>query len=144
MKKIVLFAFVISSLIVASCSSDDDSNPVETSEYPQTVNIKYEVTTSRNSEAIITTTIDNDTQTETINNLPFDTSKIQVEVNNGTYLKLTYLEDGSYIATSDGQTSWTDYEAVLNIYVNNEKVKTATFNITENNSGVKTIDYTFQ
>ncbi|MEH1007049.1 hypothetical protein [Winogradskyella sp. ECml5-4] len=142
MKKILLLVFVISSLTFNSCSSDDNSS--NGSEYPKTVNIKFEVIASRNSEAIINRTINNDTQIDNADNLPYTFSYTQTEVNNGTYLKMTYLENGNYTATTGGGTSWTDYTAELNIYVDNLIVKTQTFNITASDFGVKEIDYTFE
>ena len=50
MKGIKAVAIILISLTITFCTSDD-------AEYPQTVNIKFEVITSRNSEAIIKTTI---------------------------------------------------------------------------------------
>ena len=141
MKKLILLVLTIICIPVMSCSSSDDSSGGST--YPQTVNIKYEVTTSRNSSAIITTTLDNDTDSNTVDNLPFSETYAQTLVNNGSYLKLTYLEDGAYAVGPNG-SSWTDYTAELKISVGNNVVKSETFNITEGNSGVVLIDYTFE
>lgn len=140
MKKL-LFLAIVCLLMLNSCSSDDDS---PNSNEPQVVNITFEVTTSRNSEAIITTTINNDTETDNANNLPYSRTYAQTEVDSGTFLELTYLENGSYAASSGGGSSWTDYTATLNISVNNTVVSTQTFDITETTTGIRRIDFTFE
>lgn len=141
MNKLFQIILVFALLPLVSCSSDDDSS--NESNYPQTVNIKYEVTTSRNTSAIITTTLDNNTESNTADSLPFSDTYAQTEVNIGTYVKITYLENGIYAVGPNG-SNWTDYEAELKIYVNNEVVKSQTIEITENNVGVEMIDYTFE
>lgn len=142
-KEILVLTLVvaISSLSLNSCSSNDDSS--SRNEYPKTVNIKFEITTSRNSQAIISTTLNNNTETENVDNLPFSKTLAQTQVNVGTYLKLTYIENGLIIVTPDG-TNWTDYSAELKIYVNNVVVKTQTFSMTESDNTVKEINYTFE
>lgn len=138
MKKFILIICVSVSMLFTSCSSDDSSDGNNT----QTTNIKYEITTSRNSSAIITVTLNNETQTEEVDNLPYSITYAQTEVSNGTYVKLTYLENGDYVVTPQG-SSWTDYTAELKIYSGENVIKSEVFTITENNSGIKTIDYTF-
>ena len=139
MKKLVLVILCAICLPTMSCSSSDDSS---NGDDPQIVNIKYEVITSRNSSAIITVTLNNEIQTDEVDDLPYDITYAQTEVSDGTYVKLTYLENGDYVVTPQG-SSWTDYTAELKIYVDNAVVASEAFPITEGGSGVKTIDYTF-
>lgn len=133
MKKLITLTFAI--LTLTSCSSDDDSG----NSGSQTVNIKFEVITSRNTDAIITTTINNDTQTDEVEDLPFNRTVAQQEVESGDYLKLTYLENGTYAPIPP---NWTDYTATLTIYINNNVVKTQDFEIVSN-TGIVQIEYTF-
>jgi len=113
-----------------SCKSDDDSNQ---SEYPKTVNIKFEVVSDASLGGDFTTVIDNDSQ-DHFSGFPFSFSSTQQEVNIGTYLKLIYSQNIS---------PFDEHNAELRILVNNELVVSETFFITEdNNSGF--IEYTFQ
>lgn len=73
MKKLILLTFAIVSLTMTSCSSNDDSGNNDS----QTENVKFEVTTSRNTSAIIASTIKNDTQTDDVDNLPFSITYAQ-------------------------------------------------------------------
>ncbi|MDG5492495.1 hypothetical protein [Psychroserpens sp. SPM9] len=134
-----LFAILFFSCLIISCIPDDSDSGGD--DGPITANIRFEVVTTRNSEAVITTTIDNETDTENVENLPFSLTYSQTEIEAGTYLRLTYLENGSYSVSEEG-SSWTDYSAVLTIYINNSVAATETFDITEDNSGVKQIDLT--
>lgn len=135
MKKIVLISLLMSIISLTSCSSDDDNSGG--SEYPQTVNIKFDISTTEYTEAIISRTLNNDTQTENIDNLPYSFTYAQQEVNQGTYLKLAFTDN----LTQDGGP--TSYEAELKISVGNEVVKSETFTITDVGETVL-IDYTFQ
>jgi len=136
MKKLVLFVFFLSTLCFISCSKND-------SEYPKSVNIKYEITTTRNTTAMISRTVNNETIDETIENLPYSFTYAQESVDEGTYLKLTFLEYGDYEVGQNGST-WTDYEATLSILVDEEVVKTQTFPMIEFESKLEQIDYTFE
>ena len=137
MKKILTLLLVISSLYLTSCSSDDDNS--SGNEYPKTVNIKYDITTTQYTDAVVTRTLDNDTQTENFDSFPYSYTYVQQEVNQGTYLKLTFMHN---LAQTGGVD---DYEAELKITVGNEVVKSETFMITDNDLGVtKQIDYTFE
>lgn len=139
MKKLLLIPILILNLILTACSSDDDSGDTG----PQTVNITLEITTSRNTEAIVTRTLNNDTQTENLNSLPYSFTYAQQEVSTGTYLKLTFLENGTYAVGPNG-SSWTDYTTELRILVGNDVVESETFTVTESNAGtVRQIEYTF-
>ncbi|MCB0742974.1 MAG: hypothetical protein KDC67_03655 [Ignavibacteriae bacterium] len=139
MKKLIVIPILILSLILTACSSDDDSGDTG----PQTVNITLEITTSRNTEAIVTRTLNNDIQTENLNNLPYSFTYAQQEVSTGTYLKLTFLENGSYDVGPNG-SSWTDYTTELKILVGNNVVESETFTVTESSAGtVRQIEYTF-
>lgn len=131
MKKLIALTIAIFSLI--SCSSNSDSG-----DDTQTVNIKYEVITSRNAVAIITRTINNGNQTEEVDTMPYSFTYAQQEVSTGDYLKLTYTDNSTF---APGET-WTNYTATLNIYVNNTIVKTQSFTITGSSSLVQ-IEYTF-
>jgi len=139
MKKI-LFLLTIVGFTIASCSSDDDNSGGNN--YPKTVNIKFDITTTRNSEAIVNRTLDNDTQTDNITSLPYSFSYTQQEVNLGTYLKLTYADNGVYIVTPQG-SNWTDYDVELKITIGTEVVKTETIQITEGIGNVQ-VDYIFE
>ena len=142
MKKIlVILLVVVSTFSMTSCSSDDD-NAGGNSNYPQTVNIKFDIITTRDSEAIVNRTLNNNTETDNVQNLPYSYTYAQQQVNQGTYLKLTFKDDGSY-AIGTGGSSWTDYSAELKISVGDNVVKTQTFDITEG-VGIVQIDYTFE
>ncbi|WP_179016796.1 hypothetical protein [Winogradskyella forsetii] len=108
MKKILTLLLVISSLYLTSCSSDDDNS--SGNEYPKTVNIKYDITTTQYTDAVVTRTLDNDTQTENFDSFPYSYTYVQQEVNQGTYLKLTFMHN---LAQTGGVD---DYEAELKIY----------------------------
>ncbi|WP_298903655.1 hypothetical protein [uncultured Psychroserpens sp.] len=141
MKKILLLMLFVCS-ITYSCLPDDSDSGAEP-DGPTISNIKFEVTTTRNTEGIITTTINNDTETEEVENLPYSRTYAQVELESGIYFKLTFLENGTYSASSGGGTSWTDYTAVLTISIDNVVVRTEIFNINEDNaSTVREIDLT--
>jgi uncharacterized protein YxeA len=140
MKKLLLIVLVAFSFSITSCSSDDDS--ANGNNYPQTVNIKFDISTTRNSDAIINRTLNNNTETDEITSLPYSFTYAQQEVNQGTYLKLTFQDNGVYAATNEGST-WTDYDAELKITVGNNVVKTQTFEMTEG-TGIVQIDYTFE
>ena len=133
MRILILFILLL-PLWMCSCS-DDDGNL-------RTVNIKLEVITSNNPEAKITTTLNNDLRTEEVEALPYSYTYAQQEVETGTFVKLTYLDISDVIAGPGGQTSWVDYDATLNISVDNAVVSTKTLVVTEG-SGVLEIDYTF-
>jgi uncharacterized protein YpmS len=85
MKKLLLIVLVAFSFSITSCSSDDDS--ANGNNYPQTVNIKFDISTTRNSDAIINRTLNNNTETDEITSLPYSFTYAQQEVNQGTYLK---------------------------------------------------------
>lgn len=140
MKKLVLTFIVIASFSMLSCSSDDDNSGG--SNFPKTVNIKFDITTTRNSEAIVNRTLNNDTEIDFVPSLPYSFTYAQQEVNEGTYLKLAFQDNGTYAIDETG-SSWTNYTAELKISVGNNVVKTETFEITEG-IGVVQIDYTFE
>ena len=140
MKKLLLTLIVVASFSITSCSSDDDNSGGNN--YPQTVNIKFDITTTRNSEAIINRTLDNDTEIDQVTSLPYSFTYAQQEVNEGTYLKLTFQDNGTYAVGPSGST-WTDYDAELKISIGNNVVKTETFEITSG-GGIVQIDYTFE
>lgn len=140
MKKLFLIPALILSIVLTSCSSDDDSGDSGS----QTANIKVEIITSRNTSAIVTRTLNNDTQTNDIENLPYSFTYAQQNVSTGTFVKLTFLEDGDYSSSTGGGNSWTDYTAELKISVDNNTVSTQNFSVNQSNSGeIKQIDYTF-
>lgn len=141
MKKILFLAVLVLS-VCYSCIPDDSDSGADP-DGPITANIKFEVVATRNSEAVITTTIDNTTETENADSLPFSLTYAQTEIETGTYLKLSFLENGTYNVTPEG-SSWTDYTAILTIYIDNAAVKTESFEITEGDSGVKQIDLTIE
>ncbi|MCD2260485.1 hypothetical protein [Psychroserpens luteolus] len=140
MKKILLLVVLMCS-INYSCLPDDSDSGADP-DGPVISNIRFEVTTTRNTAAIITTTINNDTQTDEVENLPFSLTYAQVEIESGTYFQLTFLENGVYNVTPEG-SSWTDYTAVLNIYIDEVLVRTDIFNVNEDNaSTIREIDLT--
>lgn len=142
-KNILLISLVILGFLVSSCSSDDSNSDGDNgSSFPQTVNIKFDIITTRNSEAIITRTLNNDTETVLVPSLPYSFNYAQQEVNQGTYLKLTFQDNGTYLAGPSGST-WTDYNAELKISVGNNVVKAETFEMTSD-GGIVKIDYTFE
>lgn len=141
MKKILTFAIILSSIIITSCSSDDDNN--DGNNYPQTVNIKYEITTTMNRESIVNQTLNNNTETITVSSFPYSHTYAQQEVNQGTYLRLSYQDDDVVSIGTGSGSSWVDYEAELKIFVNNNIVKAETFSI-EETTGTVEIDYTFE
>lgn len=59
-KAIVLILLAILNITTLSCSSDNGSSGGNN--YPKTLNIKFEITTTRNSEAIVNRTLNNDTE----------------------------------------------------------------------------------
>jgi len=120
---------LLSVFVISSCSKDDNS------EYPKTVNIKFEITTSSNPYATVTTTINNTSEIEEIENFPFSRAYTQQEVNVGTYLKLTF-EDGDNPCQDGDDCS---YAAELVILVDEEIVKKESFD----DVTVAFIDYTF-
>ncbi len=138
-KALLSFLFTASILLFTACKSDD--------EYPKTVNIKFEISTSNNPEAEITTTINNNSEIEEIESFPYSRAYTQQEVTAGTYLKLT-LDDRSDCATIEDPTDPNpnptncDFRADLSILIDNEVVKTGSFEL---NSDVNLvlIDYTF-
>ncbi len=138
MKKLLLILLVASCFSITSCSSDDDNS--EGNNYPQTVNIKFDITTTQYTYAVVSRTLNNDTQTEEdFDSFPYSFTYVQQEVNQGTYLKLTFMHD----LGQDG--GFDDYEAELKITVENEVVKSETFMITNDDLGVtKQIDFTFE
>ena len=138
MKKFLLLAILVLS-VTYSCLPDDSDSGAD--DGPITANIRFEVVTTRNSEAIIKTTIDNETDTEEAENLPFNKTYAQTEVEAGTYLKLSFVENGTYVVTNEG-SSFTDYTAILNIYLNNVLAATESYDITEGDTGVKQVDFT--
>lgn len=141
MKKILTFAILLSSIFIASCSSDDDNS--NGNNYPQTLNIKYEITTTLNRESIINQTLNNNTETFITSSFPYSHTYAQQEVNQGTYLKLSYQDDDVVLIGTGSGSSWVDYEAELKIFVNNNIVKAETFTI-EEATGTVEIDYTFE
>lgn len=138
LNKLLSILLACSILFFSACSSDDDK-------YPKTVNIKFEVTTSNNPEAEIKTTINNDSEFEEIESFPYSRAYTQQEVNIGTYLKLT-LNDMSDCATvgdpTDPNPINCDFTADLSILVDNEIVKTESFELTSD-VGLVFIEYTF-
>lgn len=137
MKKFLLLAILALS-VTYSCIPDDSDSGAD--DGPITANIRFEVVATRNTEAIIETTIDDVTDTEEADSLPFNLTYPQTEVEAGTYLQLTYLENGTYNVTPDG-SSWTDYSVILTIYLNNIAAASETFDVVEGD-GVKQIDFT--
>lgn len=140
LKTIALILLTISNLTIISCSSDNGSS--DGNNYPKIVNIKFEITTSRNSEAIVNRTLNNDTEADFVGSLPYSFTYAQQEVNENDYLKLTYQDNGIYFVDENG-SNWTDYNAVLKILVDNSVVEIQTFEIIEG-SGAVYIDYTFE
>ena len=141
--KILIAFFVTLTISIISCSSDDE-NPVN--EYPKTVNIKFEITTSNNPEATVTTTINNDSNSEEISGFPYSQAFTQQEINIGSYLKLTLEDMSDCPVISDPQNPGTnncDYTAELSILIDEEVIKTESFELT---TGVGTvlIDYTVE
>jgi len=136
MKKLIPFFLTILCITLYSCSFDEEPTT-------RTVNIKFDVSTSRNTEAMIDRTIDDDIQSESVENMPYSFTKTQQVIDVGTFLKLAYLESGEYLATSSGETTWTDYSLTLSILIDDEIVETETFEINQS-SGVKAIEYIVQ
>lgn len=137
MQKTYLLLITFFCLIFSSCSKDDDN----TSNYPRVSNIKYEVITSKNTSATITTTLNNDVESHFAGNLPFSTVYAQTDINQGTYVKLTFQENSM---GQGNNPNWEDYTAELRIYENSNIIKTQTFDITLSNLGVKSIDFAFE
>ncbi len=137
MKKIFFLLIAFTGISLLSCSDED---PI-IEEYPKTVNIKFEITTTRNTAAIIDRTFNNDTQTDEVEDLPYSFTYAQQEVNRGSYFKLNYKENGDY-PSEPGSSSWTDYDATLKILVDDEVVKNETFMI-QIGTGIVEVDYTF-
>lgn len=139
MKTYVIALLSLLCISISSCTDcDDDSG----STAQQIMNITYEVTTTRNTEAIINRTLDNNTIMDRVSSLPYNYTYTQQPVTSGTYSKISFQDDGSYAVTSSG-SSWTDYTATLVIRADNNIVKTQDFQITEN-TGTVLIEHTFQ
>lgn len=135
--------FFIATLLLTnlSCSEDDNNS----SQYPKNVNIEYEAVLSKNVEINITTIVDNETQFfEGIFDSIFSEVYVNKEVSQGTFLRLVYEGDDTFIVSGSNSQNWEDYSLELNIYVDGEVVANETFTITlDNVSGTKFIDYTF-
>ncbi|MFC0605213.1 hypothetical protein [Winogradskyella pulchriflava] len=132
MKKVLLFVITLSFLTLNSCSSssDDDSGG---SNYPQTVNIKFEALANTGGNLqVLATTIDNDSE-DHLETLPFSYTYAQQEVNIGTYLKVQFQTQSFTIGE----------EIELKILVDNQSVKSEVFTITQENQ-VGSIEYTFE
>lgn len=140
MKKFLLLILIALSTTF-SCIPDDSDSGADP-EGPITANIRFEVSTTRETEAVITTTIDDVTDSENVTEFPFSLNYANTEVEVGTFLRLTFLEDGSYVVDDEG-SSWTDYTAVLTIFVNNIPAQTELFSITEEDAGLRDIVFTF-
>ncbi|WP_299336002.1 hypothetical protein [uncultured Psychroserpens sp.] len=143
MKKLLLLAVLV-SCISYSCIPDDSDSGADP-EGPITANIRFEVVTSRSTDAIITTTIDETTETENVDEsgLPYSKTIADVELESGTFIRLAFLEDGSYVVTPEG-SSWTDYNVILSIFADNVLARTETFLVTEDDSGTKQIILNFE
>lgn len=137
MQKTSILVITFLYFIFSSCSKDDDT----TSNYPRVSNIKYEVITSKNTSATITSTLNNNAESHFVDNLPFSIVYAQTDINQGTYIKLTFQEISTGIG---GNPNWEDYTAELRIYENSEIIKSQIFDITLDNFGIKSIDYTFE
>jgi len=138
MQKTSVLFITFLCLIFLSCSKNDDNN---TNNYPRVSNIKYEIITSKNTSAEITTTLNNEEQSHYADDMPFSIVYAQTDINQGTYVKLTFQEISTGIG---GSTNWEDYTAELRMYENNDIIKTQTFDITLDNLGVKSIDFAFE
>ena len=136
MKTTRILTILLLCITLFSCNSDDDScncnDDTNNTEYPKTVNIKYEVLANTGHFLqIINTTLNNDNQ-EHIEVLPFIFSYTQQEVNVGTYVKLAFVTQ-----------SFDEDNLELRILVDNEVVASQVFTITtQNQAGI--IEYTFQ
>ncbi len=128
----VLFAFCI-VISAFSCSSDDEMG----SEYPKVVNVKFEVTTSSNVFGNVTTTINNESESDVTSSFPYSKAVTQLEVEQGTYLKLTF-EDESLCPNGNN----CDFDTELSILVDDVIVQSDMFRIMQGQSVVR-IDYTF-
>jgi hypothetical protein len=131
MKKLMLIYFVVSSLSIISCSSNDDSS--NGNEYPKTVNIKFEVIANTGGNLQEVETSINNEKIDHLVTLPFTYTYTQQEVNAGTYLKVQF------------QTlSFTNGENIeLRILVDNQTVENNIITITQENQ-VGFIEYTFE
>lgn len=136
------FLILVSILVVLLPSCSPDENDPNVNEYPKLENLKFDVITSRNTDAIISRTLNNDTEIDTIESLPYSYTYVEEEVNQNTYLKLVYAENGVYVA-GEGISNWTDYTTELKILVGNEVVKSEMFTVEEGGGNVQ-IDYTFE
>lgn len=140
MKKI-FFLLLVAAISLQSCKSDDDEQ-LQENQYPKTVNIKYELTSTVATAGYIHEFINN----ENFNtnsyydgvNLVYSHTVAQKVVNKGTYLKLRYRDSFG----GDGQGEAPNYQITLKMYVNEKVVKEKTYTITSYGTEIF-IDYTF-
>lgn len=140
MKKFLLLTLIALSTTYSCIPDDSDSGGDP--EGPITANIRFEVSTTRATEAVVTTTIDDATESEDVTDFPYSRNYANTEVEVGTFLRLTFLENGTYVVDDQG-SNWTDYTAVLTIYVNNTPAQTELFTITEDDAGLRDVVFTF-
>lgn len=109
--------------IALSCSSDDDGGTTGDSDFPKTTTINFEVLTTANRDASITTTINDVDDIELSSLSPYIKAYENRVVSLQTAFKLKYEDLSS--------TPFVDYQATLRIKDINDIIKTQTFNVTQ-------------
>ena len=87
--KRMLFVYVVFSMILISCSSDDDSvNP------GMIKDIKFEVVSNGNKAAVIYRTFKNETEVDSVDSFPYRHTYLQKEIVPDDLLKLVFVPEG--------------------------------------------------
>lgn len=131
MKKI--FSILILA-IVFSCSSDDDGGTTGGSAFPKTTTMNFEVSTTENRDANITTTIDD------VDVLEFSVASPYIKAYENRVVSLLTMFKLNYVDSSP--MPFVAYQATLSIKDINNIVKTQSFNVTEQGQELE-IEYMF-
>ncbi len=136
MKKYLFLLLTLPLFALNACKTEDP-----TSVYPKTVNIKYEITTTKNKVGYVERTFNNET-VEDFPKFPYSFTYARQEVELGTYLKLTFDGDNTVVVEPNPNPGAT-YDVELKISVDDEIVATKSKTVSISDDLI-ILDYTFQ
>ncbi|MBS2100268.1 hypothetical protein [Carboxylicivirga linearis] len=133
--KRILFVYVVFSMILISCSSDDDVNPVMIKE-----DIKFEVVSTGNKAGVIYRTFNTETEVDSVDSFPYRYTYLQKEIVPDDLLKLVFVPEGFHSELEEDPL-WTDYKVELKIIVGYKVVEEMIFPITKETDFVQLEHY---
>ena len=137
MKYLLFLPLAFLMFALNSCSSDDSSDGDDN---PSTANITFNVELSDSRGGIVTTKIQNSTETNENASFPFSETFVNQSVSANSFLELEYQKGN--VVSCDTCPAYQEYTATLTILIDADTVVTQTFTIAEDTQVVR-VNHTF-